>query len=93
MKCYKSFHESAKKQRQIQYLRRKNSKKKTSSFSNLALATSNFNLLLVVSQRLTISMPGRHFCRLRVDCQSDIFVIWGLTARRNILLSINYFSY
>jgi hypothetical protein len=35
------------------YLHRKKSlKKTTSSFSNLALATSNFNLLLVTSQRL-----------------------------------------
>ena len=35
------------------YLHRKKSlKKTTSSFSNLALVTSNFNLLLVTSQRL-----------------------------------------
>jgi hypothetical protein len=30
---------------------------------------------------------------LRVDCQSDIFVVWGLTARRHICRLIDYFSY
>ena len=42
---------------------------------------------------LTLSVPGRHFCRLRVDYQSDIFVVWGLTARRHICRLIDYFSY
>ena len=48
-------------------------------------------LFFIVKKRLTLSVPERHFCRLRVDCQSDIFVVWGLTARRHICRLIDFF--
>ena len=47
-------------------------------------------------------LPKRHICRLGVDCQTtylsfrgwlpdDIFVVWGLTARRHICRLIDFF--
>ena len=77
------------------YLHRKKSlKKTTSSFSNLALATSNFNLLLVTSQRLKFEIGTKSVIEnvIEILCQLTMLTIKRLAGEDNKDIEKNYQS-
>ena len=77
------------------YLHRKKSlKKTTSSFSNLSLATSNFNLLLVTSQRLKFEIGTKSVIEnvIEILCQLTMLTIKRLAGEDNKDIEKNYQS-